>query len=87
MLSSALSAALLLPSQDLSTLPLAGQKLIDHTDYREFSLPGHPYHVVRLKEQTDDLCDAGSKQYTGWLDVGGKHLFFCRQAAKFPLGL
>ncbi|KAF2249308.1 alpha/beta-hydrolase [Trematosphaeria pertusa] len=35
------------------------------------------YHSIRIKEQQNDtLCDARSKQYTGWLDVGSKHLFF-----------
>lgn len=35
------------------------------------------YHSVRIKQQQNEtICDAHSKQYTGWLDVGGKHLFF-----------
>jgi cathepsin A (carboxypeptidase C) len=35
------------------------------------------HHSIRIKEvQNDTLCNAHSKQYTGWLDVGGKHLFF-----------
>ncbi|KAF2709095.1 carboxypeptidase Y precursor [Pleomassaria siparia CBS 279.74] len=35
------------------------------------------HHSIRIKEQQDDmLCNAHSKQYTGWLDVGSKHLFF-----------
>ena len=35
------------------------------------------HHSIRIKEQQNDtLCDARSKQYTGWLDVGSKHLFF-----------
>lgn len=34
-------------------------------------------HSIRIKEQQNDtLCNAHSKQYTGWLDVGSKHLFF-----------
>ncbi|KAF1919988.1 Alpha/Beta hydrolase protein [Ampelomyces quisqualis] len=34
-------------------------------------------HSIRIRhQQNDTLCDARSKQYTGWLDVGGKHLFF-----------
>jgi cathepsin A (carboxypeptidase C) len=47
------------------------------SEFQTFSLPEYPNHAVRIKEQNDTLCDAGSKQYTGWLDVGGKHLFFC----------
>lgn len=34
-------------------------------------------YSVRIKEQGNDLCDAGSRQYTGWVDFHGKHLFFC----------
>lgn len=35
------------------------------------------HHSVRIKrQQNDTLCDAHSKQYTGWLDVGSKHIFF-----------
>jgi cathepsin A (carboxypeptidase C) len=35
------------------------------------------HHSIRIKQQqNDDLCNAHSKQYTGWLDVGSKHLFF-----------
>lgn len=34
-------------------------------------------HSIRIKQQQNDkLCDAHSKQYTGWIDVGSKHLFF-----------
>lgn len=34
-------------------------------------------HSIRIRQQQNEtLCDAHSKQYTGWLDVGGKHLFF-----------
>ena len=84
MLQSAFSAALLLPAQELATLPLVGQKIIEQPEYEKFGLPAHPHHAVRLKEQTDDLCDAGSKQYTGWIDVDGKHLFFCKQDAMPP---
>jgi cathepsin A (carboxypeptidase C) len=29
-------------------------------------------HSIRIRQQQNDtLCDARSKQYTGWLDVGG----------------
>lgn len=35
------------------------------------------HHSVRIKQQQNDkLCDARSKQYTGWIDVSSKHLFF-----------
>ncbi|KAF2844563.1 alpha/beta-hydrolase [Plenodomus tracheiphilus IPT5] len=36
-----------------------------------------PDHSIRIKQQQNStLCDARSKQYTGWLDVGPKHIFF-----------
>ena len=35
------------------------------------------HHSIRIKQQQNgSLCDAHSKQHTGWLDVGPKHLFF-----------
>ena len=33
-------------------------------------------HSVRIIEQDDYVCDARVKQWTGWLDIGPKHLFF-----------
>jgi cathepsin A (carboxypeptidase C) len=34
-------------------------------------------HSIRIQQQQNaSLCDARSKQYTGWLDVGAKHIFF-----------
>ncbi|KAH8880479.1 alpha/beta-hydrolase [Thozetella sp. PMI_491] len=33
-------------------------------------------HSIRIREQDASICDAHSTQYTGWLDVGPKHLFF-----------
>lgn len=49
-------------------------------DVEGFSIYQSPYsehHSIRIKQQQNDsLCDAHSKQYTGWLDVGMKHLFF-----------
>ena len=36
-----------------------------------------PDHSIRIRQQQNStLCDAHSRQYTGWLDVGSKHLFF-----------
>ncbi|KAF7594750.1 hypothetical protein BBP40_008457 [Aspergillus hancockii] len=35
-----------------------------------------PDHSIRIRQQNDSICEAGSAQYTGWLDVGHKHLFF-----------
>ncbi|OJJ51694.1 hypothetical protein ASPZODRAFT_55251 [Penicilliopsis zonata CBS 506.65] len=45
-------------------------------DFIRYQHAEFPSHSIRIKEQSDDLCNAGSKQYTGWLDANGKHLFF-----------
>ncbi|TDZ32694.1 Carboxypeptidase Y-like protein [Colletotrichum spinosum] len=44
--------------------------------FTTLSVPEHPHHAIRIKEQSEDICAAGSRQWTGWLDTGGKHLFF-----------
>jgi cathepsin A (carboxypeptidase C) len=33
-------------------------------------------HSIRIRQQDESICAAGSAQYTGWLDIGPKHLFF-----------
>ncbi|KAJ5104368.1 alpha/beta-hydrolase [Penicillium alfredii] len=35
-----------------------------------------PDHSVRIRRQDESICAAGSPQYTGWLDIGSRHLFF-----------
>lgn len=35
-----------------------------------------PAYSVRIRQQDETVCAAGSAQYTGWLDIGPKHLFF-----------
>jgi cathepsin A (carboxypeptidase C) len=35
-----------------------------------------PYHSIRIKRQNSTLCDTPADQYTGWLDIGHKHIFF-----------
>lgn len=45
-------------------------------DFAIFQSPYSPSHSVRIRQQNESICDAGSAQYTGWLDVGAKHLFF-----------
>ncbi|KAL4783769.1 Alpha/Beta hydrolase protein [Aspergillus varians] len=35
-----------------------------------------PEYSIRIRQQQDSLCAAHSAQYTGWLDIGPKHLFF-----------
>ncbi|PYH93372.1 alpha/beta-hydrolase [Aspergillus ellipticus CBS 707.79] len=49
----------------------------DPTDeFRVVQSSVSPEYSVRIREQNDSICNAGSVQYTGWLDVGPKHLFF-----------
>ena len=45
--------------------------------FTEYRVPEYPEHAVRIRKQNDDICNAGSSQYTGWIDNGGKHIFFC----------
>jgi cathepsin A (carboxypeptidase C) len=45
--------------------------------FTTFRSPAFPSHSIRIKEQNDEVCDAGSKQYTGWLEFHGRHIFFC----------
>ncbi len=45
--------------------------------FQTFQSQFSEHHSIRVKEQQNDtLCNAQSKQYTGWLDVGAKHIFF-----------
>ncbi|KAF1928078.1 carboxypeptidase Y precursor [Didymella exigua CBS 183.55] len=45
--------------------------------FQTFQSQFSEHHSIRIKrQQNDTLCDARSKQYTGWLDVGSKHFFF-----------
>lgn len=45
--------------------------------FQVYQSPYSEHHSIRIKhQQNDTLCNAHSKQYTGWLDVGHKHLFF-----------
>ncbi|GME31065.1 alpha/beta-hydrolase [Neofusicoccum parvum] len=48
----------------------------DPDGFRVVQSSRSPGHSVRIREQNDSLCAAGSPQYTGYLDVGPKHLFF-----------
>ncbi|KAJ5535891.1 hypothetical protein N7513_009077 [Penicillium frequentans] len=36
----------------------------------------HSDHAIRIRQQDETICAAGSAQYTGWLDIGPVHLFF-----------
>ncbi|TVY78363.1 Carboxypeptidase Y-like protein, partial [Lachnellula suecica] len=43
-----------------------------------------PDHSIRIKRQNATLCNTPVDQYTGWLDVGHKHLFFWYFKAENP---
>ncbi|KAK4863162.1 hypothetical protein LT330_001940 [Penicillium expansum] len=45
------------------------------SNFTTFQSPNSP-HSVRIRQQNESICAAGSAQYTGWLDIGPKHLFF-----------
>ena len=45
-------------------------------DFRIIQNKHSPGHSVRIRQQNDSICAAGSPQYTGWLDIGPQHLFF-----------
>ncbi|KAJ5774696.1 hypothetical protein N7457_009592 [Penicillium paradoxum] len=52
--------------------PEPSRSASDFTIFRSSNSP----HTVRIRQQDESICAAGSAQYTGWLDIGPKHLFF-----------
>ncbi|PWY91636.1 alpha/beta-hydrolase [Aspergillus sclerotioniger CBS 115572] len=48
----------------------------DPDEFRVVRSPHSPDYSIRIRPQNESLCAAGSAQYTGWLDIGPKHLFF-----------
>ncbi|KAF2204046.1 alpha/beta-hydrolase [Delitschia confertaspora ATCC 74209] len=45
--------------------------------FQIFTSDFSPDYSIRIKQQQNNsLCNAHSKQWTGWLDIGPKHLFF-----------
>ncbi|RAR09377.1 carboxypeptidase y precursor [Stemphylium lycopersici] len=53
------------------------QETPDVEGFQTFQSQFSEHHSIRIREQQDDtICNAHSKQYTGWLDVGSKHIFF-----------
>jgi cathepsin A (carboxypeptidase C) len=44
--------------------------------FQVFQSDYSPSHSIRIKKQDDTICNSHATQYTGWLDVGPKHLFF-----------
>ncbi|KAJ5610852.1 carboxypeptidase Y [Penicillium lagena] len=45
-------------------------------DFRVYRSSYSPDHAIRIRQQDESICAAGSAQYTGWLDIGPHHLFF-----------
>ncbi|KZT54075.1 alpha/beta-hydrolase [Calocera cornea HHB12733] len=54
------------PQVDFSALPT--------TEWTTFSHPAFPLHSVRIKRT--EWCDPSAAAYTGYVDVGPRHLFF-----------
>lgn len=46
------------------------------SDFQVYQSEVSSRHSIRVKRQNATLCDTPVDQYTGWLDVGQKHLFF-----------
>jgi cathepsin A (carboxypeptidase C) len=57
-----------------SQIPLMDSE--SHSDFTVFQSHVSPDHSIRIKRQNATLCDTPVDQYTGWLDIGNKHLFF-----------
>ncbi|KAE8380183.1 Alpha/Beta hydrolase protein [Aspergillus bertholletiae] len=45
-------------------------------DFTTFRSSNSPAHSVRIRQQDQSISATDSAQYTGWLDIGPKHLFF-----------
>ncbi|KLO18953.1 alpha/beta-hydrolase [Schizopora paradoxa] len=56
---------------DISALELTS---LSSTSYTRFSHPAFPGRSARIKKS--DFCDGGVDAYTGYIDVGARHLFF-----------
>ncbi len=61
-----------------------GQFGQDHSDFAVYQSHVSPSHSIRIKPQNASLCNTTVEQFTGWLDVGYKHLFFWYFAAENP---
>ncbi|KAI0673817.1 serine carboxypeptidase [Trametes maxima] len=59
-------AGLFTPISDLHALTVSEYTTLKH--------PSFPKHSVRIKESR--FCDGGVRSYSGYIDVGARHLFF-----------
>lgn len=67
--------AVAVPATSFSQVPF--QETPDVEGFQVYQSQFSEDHSIRIREQQDDtICNAHSKQYTGWLDVGSKHIFF-----------
>ncbi|KAK2867883.1 hypothetical protein FQN49_003372 [Arthroderma sp. PD_2] len=57
-------------------LDLPNDTVGEREGFQVFTSKHSPQHSIRIKKQNSSICDAHSAQYTGWLDIGPKHLFF-----------
>jgi cathepsin A (carboxypeptidase C) len=77
-----------LPALISPVLALQSQKpLIEDqpiSDFQVYQSNVSSDHSIRLKRQNATLCNTPVDQYTGWLDVGHKHLFFWYFKAENP---
>lgn len=74
-----LATLLFEPSQAVHQAPLSAdqpQKVTIEEGFQIFTSKHSPQHSIRIKKQDGSICDAHSARYTGWLDIGPKHLFF-----------
>lgn len=48
----------------------------DRQQFTTFQSQHDPDYSIRVQKQNATICDVSVDQYTGWLDIGPKHLFF-----------
>jgi cathepsin A (carboxypeptidase C) len=54
----------------------------DLSEFSVYQSNVSPQHSIRMKEQNATLCNTTVDQFTGWLDIDHKHLFFWYFAAE-----
>ncbi|KAH8804585.1 Alpha/Beta hydrolase protein [Xylogone sp. PMI_703] len=55
---------------------------ISAEEFKIYQSEQSPDYSIRIIQQNSSLCDTSVEQYTGWLDVGNRHLFFWYFAAE-----
>ncbi|KAH9915468.1 serine carboxypeptidase [Epithele typhae] len=54
--------------------PLEDLGALSSSQFTTLRHPAMPYHSIRIKESR--FCDTGVKTYTGYIDIGLRHMFF-----------